>query len=156
MWTLNLLRDITGMDDKEKTECAILSLTRLLKLGVRYVDAVADEPIENGTDCYWAKQTIREKKDGELYGKIPNARVHATGAKSTRSSRKIKRFSSGSRPRSISCRLMNEPTSSNHFRKSSQRPSSIRACFWITEPAARGWPTLSSRSTVGIITIFLA
>ena len=71
MWTLNLLRDITGMDDKEKTECAILSLTRLLKLGVRYVDAVADEPIENGTDCYWAKQRIREKKDGELYWENP-------------------------------------------------------------------------------------
>jgi hypothetical protein len=75
IWTLNLLSKIHGMSDEERTERAILALTRLLKLGVRYLEIISDKPIENGTDCYWAKVGVQQKADGALFWQKPRCTI---------------------------------------------------------------------------------
>lgn len=53
VWSFNLLQGFEG-NDAERTERAVLSLRRLMKLGMRLVENNVDQPIANGTDCYWA------------------------------------------------------------------------------------------------------
>ncbi len=71
LWSFNLLEGHYGADDAECTERALLSLRRLMKLGLAFVEEQCDRPIENGTDCYWAKTGVHKRKDGRLYWKPP-------------------------------------------------------------------------------------
>ena len=71
IWMMVLLRNIGGEDDSERTERAIASLTRLMKFGLRYVDAMCDRPIADGTECYWARKGVTRKTDGTLEWKTP-------------------------------------------------------------------------------------
>ena len=71
IWTFNLLERHYGADDAECTERALLSLRRLMKLGFGFVEEQCDRPIENGTDCYWARIGVHKRKDGRLYWKPP-------------------------------------------------------------------------------------
>jgi hypothetical protein len=71
VWAFNLLRGHYGADDVECTERALLSLRRLMKLGLGFVEEQCDRPIENGTDCYWARIGVHKRKDGRLYWKPP-------------------------------------------------------------------------------------
>ena len=71
LWSFNLLKGHYGSDDAECTERAVLSLRRLMKLGLEFVEEQCDRPIENGTDCYWAKIGVHKRKDGQLFWKTP-------------------------------------------------------------------------------------
>lgn len=73
-WGFNLLAQICGGNDNERTERARLSLQRLMKLGVAFVEEQCDRPIENGTDCYWARVGECKRRDGRLYWKPPKCR----------------------------------------------------------------------------------
>jgi hypothetical protein len=69
-WSFNLLKAF-GADDAECTERARLSLRRLMKLGVAFVEQLCDRPLANGTDCYWAKQGVHKRRDGRLVWRTP-------------------------------------------------------------------------------------
>ena len=68
-WSFNLLKAF-GADDAECTECE-LSLRRLMKLGVAFVEQLCDRPLANGTDCYWAKRGVHKRQDGRLVWQTP-------------------------------------------------------------------------------------
>ncbi len=69
-WAFNLLQAY-GADDSECTERARLSLRRLMKLGVAFVEELCDRPLSNGTDCYWAKRGVHKRNDGQLVWQTP-------------------------------------------------------------------------------------
>lgn len=69
-WSFNLL-NAYGENDSECTERARLSLRRLLKLGVAFVEQVCDRPLSNGTDCYWARVGVHKRRDGSLEWRTP-------------------------------------------------------------------------------------
>ncbi|MFO7901632.1 MAG: hypothetical protein R6U98_03135 [Pirellulaceae bacterium] len=69
-WSFNLLKAF-GADDAECTERARLSLRRLMKLGVTFVEKSCDRPLANGTDCYWAKRGVHRRRDGRLVWQTP-------------------------------------------------------------------------------------
>lgn len=69
-WSFNLLKAF-GADDAECTERARLSLRRLMKLGVAFVEQLCDRPLENGTDCYWARRGVHKRHDGRLVWQSP-------------------------------------------------------------------------------------
>jgi hypothetical protein len=69
-WAFNLLKAY-GANDAECTERARLSLRRLMKLGVAFVEQVCDRPLANGTDCYWARLGVHKRKDGRLEWRTP-------------------------------------------------------------------------------------
>ena len=73
-WSFNLLRRHYGKNDKEQTERAVLTLRRLMKLGVKFVTQVCDDPIEDGTHCYWAKNGVKRKRDGTLIWQAPQCK----------------------------------------------------------------------------------
>ena len=70
-WSFNLLRGHYGRDEAECTERATLYLRRLMKLGGAFVDEFCDCPLENGTDCYWAKRGVHKRRDGRLVWDSP-------------------------------------------------------------------------------------
>lgn len=70
-WAFNLLVNHAGMDDAERTERAVLTLKRLMKLGVQFVDTHCHEPLEDGTQCYWARKGVRKKANGQLVWDSP-------------------------------------------------------------------------------------
>jgi len=70
-WSFNLLRNHYGNDDAECTERATCSLTLLMKVGVRFVEKLCDEPIADGTCCYWARKGVHKRQDGKLVWKYP-------------------------------------------------------------------------------------
>lgn len=72
-WSFNLLNAM-GEDDKVQTERATLSLQRLMKFGVKFVDAICDKPIEDGTGCYWARKGVHTTKHGDLQWETPNCK----------------------------------------------------------------------------------
>jgi len=45
-----------------------------MKLGGAFVDGLCDRPLENGTDCYWAKCGIRKHRNGCLFWKSPDCK----------------------------------------------------------------------------------
>ncbi|MCR9234434.1 MAG: hypothetical protein NXI29_25830 [bacterium] len=61
IWTFNLLKDRMGGDDKQATERALLYLRTIMKVGVKFVDNLCDQPIVDGTSCYWAKRGVVKK-----------------------------------------------------------------------------------------------
>lgn len=69
-WSFNLLKAF-GADDAECTERARLSLRRMMKLGVAFVEQLCDRPLANGTDCYWAKRGVHKRHDGRLVWQTP-------------------------------------------------------------------------------------
>jgi hypothetical protein len=69
-WAFNLLRSF-GRDDAECTERATLSLQRLMKLGVAFVEQTCDTPIADGAACYWAKRGVQLTR-GQFLWKTPN------------------------------------------------------------------------------------
>ncbi len=69
-WSFNLLRQY-GQDDAECTERARLFLRRLMKLGVDFVEELCDRPLVNGTDCYWARRGVHQRRDGTLVWRAP-------------------------------------------------------------------------------------
>ncbi len=74
-WSFNLLCVHYGENDAECTERAKLSLRRLMKLGVAFVDQQCDDPVEDGTACYWAKRGVQKKRDGSLVWKSPKCKA---------------------------------------------------------------------------------
>jgi len=70
-WSFNLLQNHYGTSDEECTERARLSLRRLLKLGVAFVEKQCDEPVEDGTACYWARRGVIRRSDGRLTWQSP-------------------------------------------------------------------------------------
>ena len=42
-----------------------------MKFGVAFVEERCDQPIENGTNCFWAKKGVHQRKDGRLVWKPP-------------------------------------------------------------------------------------
>lgn len=71
-WILNFFnQQFAGETDAERTEQATLWLSRTIKFGTRFVDAVADSPMKDGTGCYWAKQRAREHQ-GTLTWETPS------------------------------------------------------------------------------------
>ena len=73
-WSFNLLLVHYGADDAECTERARLSLRRLMKLGVAFVDQQCDDPVEDGTACYWARRGVQKKRDGTLVWQSPKCK----------------------------------------------------------------------------------
>ncbi len=71
VWSFNLLLKHYGRDEAERTERARLYLRRLMKLGGAFVDEFCDRPLENGTDCYWAKRGVHKRGDGRLVWNSP-------------------------------------------------------------------------------------
>ena len=69
-WSFNLL-NLYGEDDAECTERARLYLRRLMKLGVDFVEKLCDRPLSDGTECYWAKRGVHERRDGRLVWRTP-------------------------------------------------------------------------------------
>ena len=69
-WSFNLLWQL-GQDDPECTERAKLSLRRLMKLGVGFVEERCDRPLRDGTECYWAKRGVHKRRDGRLEWQAP-------------------------------------------------------------------------------------
>jgi len=74
VWSFNLLRRDFGATDAERTERARLFLRRLMKLGAAFVEGQCDRPLENGTDCYWAKRGVHERRDGRLIWQSPSCK----------------------------------------------------------------------------------
>jgi hypothetical protein len=73
-WSFNLLLGHYGADDGECTERAQLSLRRLMKLGVAFVDQQCDDPVEDGTACYWARRGVQKKREGTLVWQSPKCK----------------------------------------------------------------------------------
>jgi len=71
VWAFNLLANHLGVDDAERTERARLYLRRLMKLGCAFVEESCDRPLQNGTDCYWAKCGVHQRRDGSLEWRSP-------------------------------------------------------------------------------------
>lgn len=69
-WAFNLLNEF-GKDDSECTERARLSLRRLMKTGLAFVEQQCDQPLANGTECYWAQRGVRQRNDGRLVWTSP-------------------------------------------------------------------------------------
>ncbi len=70
-WSFNLLQKHYGKNEEECTEHAQLFLRRLMKLGLAFIDAYCDQPIANGTDCYWVKIGVQSKRNGSLFWQSP-------------------------------------------------------------------------------------
>ena len=45
-----------------------------MKLGGGFVENLCDRPLENGTDCYWAKCGVHKRRDGSLVWKSPDCK----------------------------------------------------------------------------------
>jgi len=73
-WSFNLLCVHYGDNDAECTERAQLSLRRLMKLGVAFVEKQCDDPVQDGTACYWARKGVQKKRDGTLVWKSPKCK----------------------------------------------------------------------------------
>jgi len=71
VWSFNLLENHYGRDEKECSERARLSLRRLMKLGVGFVEHSCDAPLKDGTQCYWAIRGVQRKRNGELLWQSP-------------------------------------------------------------------------------------
>ena len=71
VWAFNLLTRHYGADEAERTERARLYLRRLMKLGTAFVEESCDRPLQNGTDCYWAKCGVHKRRDGSLQWRSP-------------------------------------------------------------------------------------
>ncbi len=55
LWSFNLIsQQGFGNTDEERTARVIISLRRLMKQGVGFVEETCDKPIAHGTACYWA------------------------------------------------------------------------------------------------------
>ena len=72
-WSFNLLRAY-GTDDAECTERAKLSLRRLMKLGLGFVEHFCDGPLADGTNCYWAEKGVHKRNDGKLIWRTPKCK----------------------------------------------------------------------------------
>jgi len=72
-WSFNLLA-VYGQNDAECTERAKLSLQRMMKLGVDFVEKLCDRPLQDGTNCYWASRGVCKKRDGTLVWKSPQCK----------------------------------------------------------------------------------
>lgn len=72
-WAGSLLR-AESSDDIEATERATLSLQRMMKLGVGFVDAICDAPVQDGTRCHWAAKGVHKRRDGGLEWQTPNCK----------------------------------------------------------------------------------
>ena len=93
IWGMTLLTRIKGSSEKEKTERAILSLTRMMKFGVRMSRRWQINPLKMGQTATGQRPGFRPTRTGLYFGKSPIAidRIHA--AESTSSSRRTKTFS---------------------------------------------------------------
>ena len=74
VWAFNLLTKHFGADEAERTERARLHLRRLMKLGCAFVEEWCDRPLQNGTDCYWAKCGVHKRLDGRLEWRPPKCK----------------------------------------------------------------------------------
>lgn len=72
-WAFSLLTGLSRTE-QERTKRAKLSLQRLLKTGVKYVDAVCDSPLTDGTGCVYSQQNTKNPKTGKLEWKVPNCK----------------------------------------------------------------------------------
>ncbi len=72
-WSFNLLNEY-GRDDSECTERARVSLRRLMKYGVAFVEDHCDSPVSDGTKCYWASKGVHKRNDGRLVWKSPTCK----------------------------------------------------------------------------------
>jgi hypothetical protein len=70
-WSFSLLENHYGANDAECTERARLSLRRMMKLGVGFVERQCDKPIEDGTACHWARLGVKRRTDGRLVWQSP-------------------------------------------------------------------------------------
>ncbi len=70
-WTFSLL-DVLAGTERDRTRLAQANLRRILKFGVKAVDAVSDKPLRDGTQCHWGTTGLKHNRDGSFSWKHPN------------------------------------------------------------------------------------
>jgi len=73
-WSFNLLSQVCGSDEEERTERARLSLNRLMKLGVAFVEDFCDKPLADGTECDYARKGVTKDSQGQLKWRPPRCK----------------------------------------------------------------------------------